>query len=60
MSSEIYKSLDDTYEVSKKALETTVKTAKGVAQQVKKDSGDLHTLLEGLVCMFFLGLFLSN
>lgn len=50
--SEIYKTLEDTFEDSIKAVKTAKETAKCVARQVKKDGGDLQTLLKGPVCTF--------
>lgn len=50
--SEIYKILEDTFEHSIEAVETTKETSKRVARQVKKEAGDLQSLLKGQVHKF--------
>jgi hypothetical protein len=50
--SEIYKTLEDTFEDSIKNVKTTKAASHRVAQQVDKDAGDLQTLLKGQVRTF--------
>lgn len=44
--------LDDTFKDGMETIGTGLKTAKCVAQQVKKEDADLHTLFKGPVCTF--------
>lgn len=49
--SETYRALEDTFEYSTTAVKTTKETAKHIAQQVRKEEGDFHSLFKGPVCM---------
>ena len=47
--SEIFKTLDEAFEDSMLAAETTKENAKYIARQVKKEAGDLEKLFKGPV-----------
>lgn len=50
--SEIFKTLEDTFEDSMKAVNATKRASQRVAQQVKRETGDLVLLLKGQVRTF--------